>query len=125
MRLIELSKKSDLIVLILSFVIISHIANYTSVKAHEETHKAITKNFGCLNSTIEVSFLKLSGSHRCNEYSNQTYEMMLKERELQSINEIITYNLAGIGSKIVLSTYFIFLALTILLMENNEPKKTD
>lgn len=58
---------------------------------HEETHKTIAENHGCINGTI--TYLAIAPNFECFEY-NDMYDIDMRKQEyvLHSLNEIVSYN---------------------------------
>jgi len=59
---------------------------------HEQTHRTVANNYGCIDSTIDINFLADS-YFQCHEYQGRTDEMKEKQLMLDSLNEVIWYNL--------------------------------
>ena len=111
----SLLKPTIIVLAFIAFFIATYFSDYGLIWEHENAHKQISSQFGCINSTINVSLWRLSGTHDCEEYyDNRTIEWILKERELHSINEVFTYNLSALAFRIEMCAYFIAFILVIL-----------
>ena len=64
----------------------------TFVVIHEHTHKQIALNYGCKKVEI-VWFNGAYSTTTCLEYNPRTEQMQQQERYLQSLAELIGYNL--------------------------------
>lgn len=74
--------------------------NVQDSQAHELTHAAIGKNYGCVNHSISIKITG-DGEYTCNEYKGERdrdTEMML-----HSMNEIVSYNLFSLVNVIQFS----------------------
>ena len=84
------------IVILICFIFIS----LENIKTHENVHKAIAYNHGCINGTISLYNLEgmnLVSYFQCNEYKkNVTKEELNMKDQLDSINEIVGYNVETI-----------------------------
>jgi len=102
-------KKHLFIIVLFSIILISYF--YGSTYQHEIAHQEIGKDFGCINSSIEMNFE--GGVYRCYNYENGNTEVSIEEKYLQNMNEIVSYNLTGIGFLI----WGLCLIMTIILYE--------
>lgn len=77
--------------LIFGFILISYIAmQAVYVHQHESAHEQIAKYHGCTDLTVKAGLF--SGYVRCHEYrASTTTEMRLQKAYLDSINEIVGY----------------------------------
>jgi len=87
--------------------------NYQNTYAHENIHKAVSRNFGCVNESININTFS-SSYFICHKYENRTHDMKLREETLHSINEIVTYNVVTLLAAMFFF-FFIIGALIIIL----------
>ena len=81
-----------------------------SVYQHESAHQEISRMHGCINGTIEMNIFSDPSKFTCYDYGVRDSTTRLQEIYLQSLNEIIGYNI------IVLMLGFFILCLTLVLV---------
>lgn len=79
------------------WVLISFVSFLVFVIQHEETHKAISENHGCINGTI--TYIAIEPYFMCHEYSSTANKDTFKEEmRMHTLNEIVGYNVESILS---------------------------
>ena len=93
------------------------VTTYESEIAHESVHKQVALYNGCTNYTMEINMF--SGSwFRCdNRSAYYTGEYDREEYIIDSMNEVVTYNLKSISSQIIILNTLLFSILLLLLVK--------
>lgn len=102
------------IFMILGFIILAFINTYY----HEQTHRQIARNYGCLDDKAELNWK--GGSYICYEYQERTLKQSEDELKLHMMNEIVTYNLNSISYSIFLATIGVILTLVLINKKDGE-----
>lgn len=103
-----------IIFVFLIFLAALYLVNISNTITHEQAHIAIGRQHGCINDTIEINYLNMGGKAFCFQHANRSIEYDLNERYLQSMNEIIGYNVSSAINAIAISAMFIFVVILIL-----------
>ena len=105
-------------VLILAAILLLFYQGYNHIDdiliiEHESAHKQISEYHGCINGTTII--YDDGGSYRCNQYSQgRTADMAKEENILQSMNEIVTYNIKVLIMAILFGSLLICVTMMIL-----------
>lgn len=102
------------IVMLIGFILLSFINTYY----HEETHRQIGRNYGCINDQIKINWK--GGEYTCHEYREVTTQQEQDELKLHMMNEIVTYNLNGISYTIFLGTLGIISTIMMVTIDKKE-----
>lgn len=98
---------------IITFMVIGFIAlTFINTYYHEQAHKQIGIQHGCINDKVELNWK--GGLYTCNNYMQRTDEVKMSEKQLHMINEIVTYNLNSISYTIFLASLGIILTLVLI-----------
>lgn len=86
--------------------------NYLFTDQHERAHAQISYLHGCENISIEISFLGLKGSTMCVD-KNLSYHYPAQRIYLDSMNEIIGYNVAVLIFAVLASAFIVGMAILL------------
>lgn len=112
---------------IIMFLFMIYMSNYSYVFLHEEVHSSIFESYGINESDIEIVIDKytLEGYTYVNGTNYQTYCQNTDCKMLQQMNEIVGYNtgaiigsISGFGLIIVFTLLLIFIKLRDLIYTN-------
>jgi len=100
-------------ILIILFCLGMAAVNQFNTLIHEEVHEAIAYNHGCLNVTKQINFYDNSWV-MCEEYVSGRSEEVKNQKELlDSLNEIVGYNVITILFAMFVCTIMIVTAIMI------------
>jgi hypothetical protein len=102
-----------MISIILLFFGVYAYMDYRNTINHEEVHKQVAVNHGCVDYNISIRFNERS-NFKCFEYSERPEEEEMQERYLHSVNEIVSYNLVFIAE--ILFYGFLFVIFSIFFV---------
>lgn len=112
----KIKRKHIILILLINILmcVIFFGSMYHTVLAHEDAHKAIAENYGCVDSEIKINMLELTGTFECLEYMpgiDHTDELVL-----HSLNEIVSYNMFETNSILIFGFILIINVMFIILM---------